>query len=213
MRNHSHRLLSQALWVLALATASSSASAFIDVGLGLGRRNAKWNQDSSDSSLTSDVLKVSAHLDPIPLVPVSFGLAAYSETWHVSEADQGLTSLRSYSIVPEVTAWIPIDSFKPYGRVGYSILSAYAGKASIKIPGSSPVTGDLALAGIGMHIGAGLEWEVPVIPMLSVFGELEYANERVRLAKDKVGDIDISSAFKPINLISTAIIIGAKLGF
>lgn len=211
MLNRRNSPLSRILWTLSLSVISTHANAFIDGGVAIGKRNANWNQDSKSSSISSDVLKVSAHLDPIPLVPISFGLAIYSESWKVAEADQSLTSLKSYSLVPEVTAWLPLDSLKPYARVGYSILSAYTGNAAVTI-GSTRNTGTMALAGIGMHIGAGLEWSVPVIPMLSVFGELEYANERVRLAKDKIGDVDISSGYKPITLSSTAILIGAKLG-
>ena len=211
MLNRRNSSLSKLMWVFVLSSLSSHANAFIDGGVAVGRRNANWNQDPKASNLSSDVLKVSAHLDPIPLIPISFGLALYSETWKVSEMDQGLTSLKSYSVVPEVTAWLPIDSFKPYARVGYSILTAYTGNAAVTI-GNTRNTGTMALAGIGMHVGAGVEWSVPVIPMLSIFGELEYANERVRLAKDKIGDIDISSAFKPITLSSSAILFGAKLG-
>lgn len=211
MLNRRNSTLSRLVLVFLLSVTSSHASAFIDGGVALGRRNANWNQDSKSSNISSDVLKVSAHLDPIPLVPVSFGLALYSESWKVTEADQSLTSLKSYSLVPEVTAWIPLDSLRPYARVGYSILSAYTGNAAVTV-GTTRTTGTMALAGIGLHVGAGLEWNVPVIPLLSVFGELEYANERVRLAKDKIGDLDISAGYKPITLTSTAILIGAKLG-
>lgn len=201
----------KSLWLLSLAIMSTQASALIDAQAGLGRRNAKWNQDSTSSSVPSDVLKVSAHLDPIPLVPVSFGLALYSETWKVSESGQGLTSLKSYSVVPEVTAWLPLGDLKPYARVGYSILSAYTGKAVVATAAGT-TTGDIYLAGAGIHAGAGLEWSIPVVPLLSIFGELEYASETVKLAKDKVADVDISGSFKSVTLTSTAVIVGAKLG-
>lgn len=206
--------LSLSKWALAILVSamSNQAFAFVDGQLAIGRRNAKWNQDPSSSALTSDVLKVSAHLDPIPLVPVSFGLALYYENWKVSESDQGLSSLKSYSAVPEITAWLPIGEIKPYARVGYSILSAYTGNASIATGATTKTTGSIALAGAGTHVGAGVEWEVPVVPMLSVFGEFEYSNESVKLAKDKIGDVDVSGSFKNITLTSTAILIGAKLG-
>ena len=212
MLNRHNGLISASVGFLAMAFVSTQASALVDAQIGLGRRNAKWDQDSKSSSTSSDVLKVAAHLDPIPLVPVSFGLALYSETWKVSETDQGLTSLKSYSVVPEITAWLPTGDFKPYASVGYSILSAYTGKAVISTGAGTSATGDIYLAGAGLHIGAGVEWSVPVVPMLSIFGELEYASETVKLAKDKVADIDISGSFKSVNMTSTAIIIGAKLG-
>lgn len=212
MLNRHNGLISATLGFLAMACVSTQASALVDAQFGLGRRNEKWDQDSKSSTTTSDLLKVAAHLDPIPLVPVSFGLALYSENWKVSETDQGLTSLKSYSFVPEITAWLPTGDFKPYARVGYSILSAYTGKAVVSTGAGTTTTGDIYLAGAGLHMGAGVEWSVPIVPMLSIFGELEYASETVKLAKDKVADIDISGSFKSVNMTSTAIIIGAKLG-
>jgi hypothetical protein len=191
---------------------SQSSLALIDGQLEVGPRNATWSQDGKSSKASSQVIRASFHLDPIPLVPVSFGLGAYSETWKVSEADQGLTSLTSYSITPEVIAWIPLGDLRPYGRLGYSVLSAYSGKAAIAV-GSTKTTGTIGLVGAGLHVGAGLEWNVPVVPMLSVIGGVEYASERVKLATDKVGGIDVSPYYKLVTLTSTAILVGAKVGF
>ncbi|MCX6126176.1 MAG: hypothetical protein NTV34_15700 [Proteobacteria bacterium] len=191
---------------------SEPSAAFIDAQAELGTRSATWAQDGTSSKVSAQVLRASAHLDPIPLVPVSFGLGAYSETWKVNETDQGLTSLQSYSLTPEVLAWLPLGDFRPFGRIGYSLLSAYSGKASIQV-GATKNTGTMALVGNGVHLAAGLEWNVPMVPLLSIIGSVEYASERVRLAKDKVGDVDISSVYKPINLTSTALLVGAKVGF
>ena len=190
---------------------SAPSAAFIDAQAEIGARNATWAQDGTSTKVSSQVMRASVHLDPIPLVPVSFGLGAYSETWKVNETDHGLTSLQSYSLTPEVLAWLPLGDFRPFGRVGYSILSAYTGKASIQV-GATKNTGSMALVGNGLHLAAGLEWNVPMVPLLSIIGSVEYASERVRLAKDKVGDIDISSVYKPITLTSTALLIGAKVG-
>jgi hypothetical protein len=201
--------------VLALAAGlvwSSSSFALIDAQLEVGQRNATWEQDSTSTKTSSQVLRASVHLDPIPLVPVSFGLGAYSETWKVNATDHGLTSLQSFTVTPEVLAWIPLGDLRPFARLGYSILSGYSGKAALGT-GAAATTGTMALAGSGLHLGAGLEWNIPVVPLLSIIGGLEYASERVKLAKDKVGDVDVSATYKPINLKSTAILVGVKVGF
>ncbi|MCX6119982.1 MAG: hypothetical protein NT027_20800 [Proteobacteria bacterium] len=196
--------------VICTVTISTTSFGLISGEGQIGARNATWKQGSSSSKTSSTVLRLAGHLDPIPLVPVSFGLGLYSETWKVSEADHSMSSLSSWSAVPEIQAWIPLGDLRPFVRVGYSILSGYSGKANI---GTAPanVSGSIALVGNGVHLAAGLEWNIPVVPLLSVIGSIEYADETVRLAKDKIGDVDISSAFKNVNLKSTAILLGAKL--
>ncbi len=205
--------IGSALLPFSILCFSAKSMALIDVEAQIGVRNATWKQDSSSSkSTSSQVFRAAGHLDPIPLVPVSFGLGLYSETWKVNETDHGLTSLSSYSAVPEIQAWLPLGDFKPFGRLGYSILSAYSGKASL---GTDPnkVSGTLALAGAGVHAAAGVEWSVPAVPLLSILGSFEYADETLKLAKDKIGDVDVSASFKNLQVKSTAFLIGAKLGF
>lgn len=197
--------------IAVMTLVSSPGWALVDASLEVGQRRAKWEQGSESSSPTSQVLRAAFHLDPIPLVPVSFGLGLYSETWSVNESDLGLTSLKSFSAVPEIVAWFPIDDFKPFGRLGYSIASGYSGKMNIVTP-SGTTSGTITLAGVGLHAAAGLEYSIPLVPLLSVLGSVEYASERVRLAKDEVGSIDISGNYKTITLTSTAFLLGVKVG-
>lgn len=191
---------------------SSRAFALIDISLEAGQRTSTWTQDSESTNVPAQVLRAALHLDPIPLVPVSFGLGVYSETWNVSEAEQGLKNISSFSVVPEIVAWIPLGDLRPYARVGYSISSGYTGKAVVTVNGQ-PTDGSIALGGVGVHAGAGLEYNIPVVPLLSVLAGVEYANERVKLLKDEVAGVNISGAFKPITITSTAILVGAKIGF
>jgi hypothetical protein len=198
-------------FIVAGFTLSTTAFGLIDGTLEVGKRNAKWAQDTDTSNISSQVARAALHLDPIPLVPIGFGLGVYSETWSVSKEDQGLSSLSSYSLVPEIVAWIPLGDFRPSARVGYSIGTVYAGKASL--PSATGVnTGAMALVGTGLHAAIGMEWNLPIVPLLSLLAHYEYAMENVKLAKDKVGDQDISASYKPVKLTSSAVLIGVKLG-
>lgn len=191
---------------------TSQAFAFMDAGLEYGVRNNKWEQDSTSKGISAQTIRASLHLDPIPLVPVGFGLGLYSETWKVSEADHGLKNLSSFSVVPEVTAWIPLGDLKPFARVGYSVLSGYTGKGAIAV-GTETVDGSVGYAGAGLHIGAGIEYSVPVVPLLSVIGTVEYSSERLKLAQDKIGDTEVPGSRKNVTTSGTALLAGVKLGF
>jgi hypothetical protein len=197
--------------LLSMILASSPSFALVDAELQIGQRNASWKNSGDSSSLTSQVIRVAGHLDPIPLVPIGFGLGLYSESWKVDKDKQGLSSMSSYSLVPEITAWLPLGDLKPMARIGYSILTAYSAKPSFVIGTQTVNTGTLLLAGAGLRAAVGLDWAVPVVPLLSVTGALEYSSETVKLAKDKIGDIDVSPLFKSVTISSTAILVGARL--
>lgn len=205
--------LSGLLCLILGITFASPARALFDVQAHVGSRSGTWSQDETSKSVAATTLKLSTHLDPIPLVPVGFGLALYSEQWKVSPEDHGLKRLSSYSVVPEITGWLPLDSFRPFARLGYSVLSAYTGKVSTGAGTASAVEGTLYLAGSGIHAAVGVEWSVPAVPLLSLSGEFEYAQETLKLAKNTVGGTDISGSYKSPKISSTAILVGAKIGF
>ena len=192
-------------------TAAAPSFALVDAELQIGQRNASWKQSEESSSLTSQVIRVAGHLDPIPLVPIGVGLGLYSESWKVDKDKQGVSSMSSYSLVPEITAWLPLGDLKPTARIGYAILTAYSAKPSLVVGTQTVNTGTLLLAGAGLRLAVGLDWAVPVVPLLSLTGAVEYSSETVKLAKDKIGDIDVSPYFKSITLTSTAILVGARL--
>jgi len=194
--------------LLGFVLSAGTSFGFIDGGVEYGVRQGTWQQGDSDHSISAQTIRVSGHLDPIPLLPVAFGLGIYSETWDAKAEDHGLKSLSSFSVVPEVVGWIPLEPFKPFARLGYSVASGYSGKAVL---GSGE--GNVSFAGLGLHMGAGLEYIVPVVPLLSVLAEVEYSAERLRMVQDKIGGTEVPDDVKTVDLKSTAILVGVKLGF
>ena len=99
----------KSLKLLALPLAllyAGSAYAFFDAELLLGKR---WYELDSDpkSNIASQEIAVAAHLDPIPLVPVSFGLKIASDMLNSSEELHKMRLLEHDIWNPYVPAGIP----------------------------------------------------------------------------------------------------------
>ena len=192
--------------------APSTASALIEGELTVGKRNGTFKQSGqSGKSLASSSLQLAGHLDPIPLIPVGFGLRAISETYDATVATHGLKSLTSTAIVPEVVAWIPLPlmGIKPFARVGYTLASAYKGKTELSVLGAT-VSGDVAYKSTGMRMAAGVDWDI--LPFISLTAAFEHSTETLSMTEGNIGGVDIKSVAKDIDFTSTAILIGAKVG-
>ena len=200
------KLLRSSLAVVILLS-SSAALALFDAQVQVGMRSGTWKAGSTSDSISSSSAKVSAHLDPIPLVPVSFGVAVGTDTWKVSKDKQNLKDLSSYHLTPEITAWLPLGDLKPYARVGYSILSAYKGTVAIDVAGTEYST-SAGLTGSGPRAAVGVDWSI--LPLLSITAEYEYSNETLSWKSVSVGPLSTDDFEKP-TLTSTAIMVGAKL--
>jgi hypothetical protein len=200
-----------ALGLLAMGS-SQSAFAFFNIDAAIGKRQGQFKTENSNSGVTSTTMRAGAHLDPIPLVPVSFGLGLGYDQWKTNKDDTGLTKLSSFSVMPEIKAWIPLGDFIPYGRIGYSILSVYSADVTFK-SGGTDISGKIAFAGAGLHLGAGVEYSVPLIPLFYVCAGVEQTQEYLKLTSDKIQDIDISGVYSGMKMSSTAFLLGAKIGF
>ena len=82
-----------------LALVSTQAFSLIDGQLLVGFRNGALKGNDSTDNWSANELVLSAHVDPIPLVPVAFGLSLVSDTYQ----DKGdLKGWTSFSVIPEV---------------------------------------------------------------------------------------------------------------
>lgn len=161
--------------------ASQQAYSFFDAQALVGKREAKIDGVKNDG----DELTLAVHLDPIPLVPVGFGLSLS----HVNFSGQkSLTEVNfedavGQDYVFEIMAWLPFDLFgvTPYAKVGSTIGGNYKLKNTIDPnevnQNSQPE--DVTYKPEGSHLSVGLNWSP--LPLIGIL--VEYKNSDQKLKK------------------------------
>ena len=187
-----------------LSVLAKPALALIDVEAEVGQRSGTWQTSGAASqSISSTTIQMAAHLDPIPLVPVSFGVRVISDSYKTTIADHGIKSLTSTAIVPEITAWLPLGGLKPFARLGYTAVSAYKGTIEILTTNA-----DMAFASTGPRLAVGAEFSL--LPLISVTAAIENSNETLK--SDTVTGAGFTISPRKTTMNSNAILLGAKVG-
>ncbi len=187
------------------------AFALIEGELSVGQRNGTFKADgASGNSLSGTTIQLAGHLDPIPLVPVSFGLRIINETYSPTIAKHGFKDLTSTAFVPEVSAWIPLlGDIKPFARVGYTLVSAYKGRMETSVLGNT-VAGDVVYESKGVRLAAGVSYSF--MPFVSLSAAVEQSQETLTPSEAKFAGVDIKSQVADVSFNSTAILVGVKAG-
>lgn len=132
--------------ILCAFAASTQAMADVEVGVLGGSRSSKWKYELSDGKheKTSQGMEMglSIHFKLSPKLPMSFGVSAFQTSYDLKDIldeemdDQsgvdpddgtvtlfsnGKSDLTGLTYGPEVMAWIPLKSFRPFLRVGYGL--------------------------------------------------------------------------------------------
>ena len=188
---------------------AGTASAFFDGDIGVGRRSGSWDQNGQSKALNASVTTMAAHLDPIPLVPVSFGLRFYSESYDATVTEHGVKSLTSTAVVPEVTAWFPFGDLAPFARIGYTAISAYTGTAEVTVANTT-TNGSIAFKSKGPRLTVGLNYSI--LPLISVTAAFERSTETLSMSEGKIGGLDLKASSNDIKFSSNAMILGVKAG-
>lgn len=187
------------------------ALALIEGELSVGQRDGTLKADgASGKSLSGTTIQLAGHLDPIPLVPVSFGLRVINETYSPTVAKHGFKELTSTAFVPEFAAWIPLPGdFKPFARVGYTLVSAYKGRMEANVLGTM-VAGDAVFESKGVRLAAGVSYSF--MPFVSLSAAVEQSSEKLSPTEAKFAGVDIKSQVADVSFNSTAILVGVKAG-
>ena len=193
-------IISVTLSSMSLLTAGP-ALAFIEGELSVGNRTG----DFSEKSLSGTTIQVAGHLDPIPLVPVSFGVRVINDTFNPTVADHSMKSLSATAVVPEVSAWFPFGDIKPFARLGYTLVSAYKGTMETTVLGST-VSGDVAFKSTGVRMAAGVNYSI--LPLIALSAAFEQSTEKLSVS-EKLAGVTIESDF---DFKNTALIVGIKAG-
>lgn len=187
------------------------AFALIEGELSVGQRDGTFKADgASGKSLSGTTVQLAGHLDPIPLVPISFGLRIINETYSPTIAKHGLKDLTSTAFVPEVSAWIPLfGDIKPFARVGYTLVSAYKGRMETSLLGAT-ATGDVVYESKGVRLAAGVSYNF--MPFVYISAAVEQSSEKLSTSEAKFAGVDIKSQVADVSFNSTAILVGVKAG-
>ncbi|MGE0173559.1 MAG: outer membrane beta-barrel protein [Oligoflexales bacterium] len=180
--------------------------AVFDAQLLLGQRSAKIQPEGAGSSTgKGQVVKLAGHLDPIPLVPVAFGVSA-AQVDFKDDFEAG-SSFKGTEIGVEVMAWVPLDlwNINPYGKLGYTVLGAYT--MDTEDDGNDIKA---VYTPNGLNFAIGLKWSpLPLVGFLLEFdngsGELKEKETKVNGEKFTGDKTDFDSSH-------TDILVGVQVG-
>ena len=186
---------------------TSPILALIDAQALVGQRNGtmKLSNDGSQDVSGSEV-KIAAHIDPIPLIPIAFGV--YMATADLGDAGS-LKGLKGTEFGAEVMAWLPVGlaGFKPYVKIGYTPFGAY--KGDYEVSGQKLST---AWGASGSRIAGGIKYSP--LPLIALLFEVEQAS--MKLDFDEIKD---AAGFSPdllpnddSELSSLGIFLGLEVG-
>lgn len=161
---------------------STPAWALFDVQVLTGKRKTTFKGSGLSAESSGNELKAAAHLDPIPLVPVGFGLSVSQTSWDKND-DLSVSSIDGFELGLEVQAWLPLElaGLVPYAKLGYTVGGAYVSKVN----GISGVEPSALYKPSGLYMAAGVRWEF--LMRLGVMLEIEKATRT--LAFDKFEDV------------------------
>lgn len=166
-----------------------TSHAIIKAQVFYGTGSGDFKPDSGSSkSLSSTDMGGTLLLDPIPLVPVGFGVSVFSQTFDPKLSDHGVTDLEGYVIAPEIQAWLPFlpIPLTPYGRLSYA-LGFYKAKSEISVQGQT-LKSEYLLTSSGMQVGIGAKYEPLPLPLLSLAILVE-ANMKFYSFEDRSADV------------------------
>jgi len=187
---------------------ASPAWALFNVQAMTGKREAKFSSSGlASDTLSGDELRIAAHLDPIPLVPVGFGLGISQTTFDDTSTKLGVTKIDGMDIDLEVEAWLPLEiaGLVPYAKLGYTVAGAY--KFEQSAAGFSPKA-VYKPSGVTLHVGIKYEF----LLRLGVMAEFETGTRTLEFDKfEDAGGLTASNV-KDVDQNSTSFLIGLQAG-
>jgi hypothetical protein len=188
---------------------ASPAWALFDAQVLTGKRSTDFKFGNSSNTESGTELKAAAHLDPIPLVPVGFGLSLSQINWDKSDK-LNYKSLDGFEVGLEVEAWLPIDlgGLQFYGKLGYTVLGAYV--ATTELTAGQDIK--LAYKPSGTYIAVGAKYNF--LMRLGVMLEVESGNRELEFdeVKDLPAGVDASAFKSKGEATNTSFLLGVQAG-
>ncbi len=194
---------------------AGSAFALIDVEALAGKRWYKLGVSPSQQVSATEVA-LAAHVDPIPLIPVSFGVRASSAALNTNDLKSyyGAASISSALMVEaglDVMVWVPlIPIITPYARLNLPVYGLWrvAGATANGNPTPTDFSHNAKVSGVQASIG----FKYSPLPLISVLFEVNRAAETWKESEAKVGGQGVSVDSKSHALNSNAVFLGLEVG-
>jgi hypothetical protein len=187
---------------------ASPAWALFDAQVLTGKRSTDFKFGSNSNTESGTELKAAAHLDPIPLVPVGFGLSLSQINWDKSDK-LNFKSMDGFEVGLEIEAWLPIElgGLEFYGKLGYTVLGAYVGTYDL-----SGQEVKLASKPSGTYIAVGAKYNF--LMRLGVMLEVESGNRELSFdeVKDLPAGIDPALFKVDGDAANTSFLLGVQAG-
>lgn len=172
---------------------------------------------AESTKLDGTEIGAAVHIDPIPLVPVSFGLDLRSTSYDAKK-NTDMDSLSSLTADLEVMAWLPmVPVLTPFARLGYTIFGAT--KVATKTTTAPEINIDAAYKLSGYTIGLGAKFSV--LPLIGVFVEYDMSTQESKFDKSTVTGLEafpdaeasLQTELKETQTVSTnVILVGLSVG-
>lgn len=180
---------------------ASSAWAFIGVQAQMGKRQGQMGSDASKVSFKGTELDLSAQLDPVPLVPIAVGASVTYQTLTFDNPNI-VDDFKGFLVSPFVSAWIPNPTdFTPFARIGYTVYGRLSGT------GDGEAKAEYAIKGPCLSLGL----RYSLLPLISLLGEYQVANQTAEPVSVKKAGIDILDESKSVSFKSQSILVGVMV--
>lgn len=190
------------LFAGSLLTASPAWAIFNVQVLG-GQRSSELDGDGATDTIKGSELRFAAHLDPIPLVPVGFGLS-FAQTDFDKKDSAKLTGT---DIDLEVEAWLPIGiaGLLPFAKLAYTLAGEY--ETAVDVAGADSIK--LKYKPSGVNLSVGVKYEI--LLRLGVMAQVEFGNRQLKFDKaENTGGATVTGS--DVDQKSTSILLGAQAG-
>lgn len=164
---------------------------------------------ASDETFSGTSLGAAVYLDPIPLVPIGFGLGVQMPSTKAS-IDGNDFELSGLLVDLQLMAWTPIGLFgiTPFAKLGYIPFGAYTLKRKVTV-GAQELDVTAPLKSSGTHFAVGVNYSL--LPLISLLFQVSLRNETLDYEEFDVGG-QTFSADKSVTKSTTNILLGVDVG-
>jgi hypothetical protein len=207
------RLLSSLIATASVLFCSGTSFALFDGEVLVGKRWYKFETTgATGNNAVSQEVNAAVHLDPIPVIPIGFGLGAIMGDLESKDfGDAGVDEAKLVELDLEIKAWIPmVPVVTPYVKVKVPL----SAKLAIKGKEAGPTGAEYAEVYklTGMHLNAGILY--PVIPLVKIVLEVGKSTQKRELEERKVASIKETLVdVKKENTNSDNFLVGVQIGF
>lgn len=165
---------------------------------------------------------LAALVQPLPLVPVSFGISGITQ--HLKGKNGGADlkeEVKGFVLGGDLVAWLELGVVQPFARFSYDLYSSHKYIAEFQAPtlgvAGGTSTTELEMQGRvrGYHGGIGLRFRST--PAIGAFIQMDFAKEtltidRTAVMQDGFGWAEDVNDYPDIQLNSQSFLIGVDLG-